>query len=87
MIRNAYLGHIAYTYSKTSKIRSSIFRDTRKFEIHVNLGHAEPILGSVVHGRVSDAFLLFCHFPRWYLGLGVVLDCVDPDLCLLPYYS
>ena len=23
------------------------------------------------------SFVLFCHFPVWCTGLGVVLDCID----------
>ena len=26
---------------------------------------------------VCDALLCFCHFPMWYPGSGVVLDCID----------
>ena len=26
---------------------------------------------------VGDVFLYFCHFPIWYLGSGVVFDCID----------
>ena len=26
---------------------------------------------------VCDVWLYFCHFPTWYLGPGVVLDCID----------
>ena len=22
-------------------------------------------------------FIVFCHFPMWYPGSGVVLDCID----------
>ena len=25
----------------------------------------------------------FCHFPMWYLGSGMVLDLLIPDLCRL----
>ena len=25
---------------------------------------------------VCDVLLCFCHFPMWYPGLGVVLDCI-----------
>ena len=37
-----------------------------------------------VLGLVYDVLLCFCHFPMWYPGSGVVLDCI-PDLCHLPY--
>ena len=23
------------------------------------------------------SFIVFCHFPVWYPGAGVVLDCID----------
>ena len=36
------------------------------------LGKCWP-LGSLV----CDVFLCFCHFPLWYPGSGVVLDCID----------
>ena len=26
---------------------------------------------------VCDVLLCFCHFPMWYPGSGVVLDCID----------
>ena len=26
---------------------------------------------------VCDVQLCFCHFPMWYLGSGVVFDCID----------
>ena len=26
---------------------------------------------------VCDVYLWFCHFPMWYPGSGVVLDCID----------
>ena len=26
---------------------------------------------------VCDVKLRFCHFPMWYPGSGVVLDCID----------
>ena len=26
---------------------------------------------------VCDVKLYFCHFPMWYPGSGVVLDCID----------
>ena len=26
---------------------------------------------------VCDVLLWFCHFPMWYPGSGVVLDCID----------
>ena len=26
---------------------------------------------------VCDVELSFCHFPMWYPGSGVVLDCID----------
>ena len=26
---------------------------------------------------VCDVKLCFCHFPMWYPGSGVVLDCID----------
>ena len=26
---------------------------------------------------VCDVLLCFCHFPMWYSGSGVVLDCID----------
>ena len=26
---------------------------------------------------VSDVKLCFCHFPMWYPGSGMVLDCID----------
>ena len=26
---------------------------------------------------VCDVLLCFCYFPMWYLGSGVVLDCID----------
>ena len=33
--------------------------------------------GSPLDPLVYDAFLCFCHFPKWCPGLGVVLDCID----------
>ena len=27
--------------------------------------------------NVCDVLLCFCHFPMWYPGSGVVLDCID----------
>ena len=32
-------------------------------------------------------FNCFCHFPVWYPGSGVVLDCMDSDLCHLSYFK
>ena len=29
---------------------------------------------------------VFCHFPMCCPGSGVVLYCIDPDLCLLTYF-
>ena len=26
---------------------------------------------------VCDVLLCFCHFPMWYSGSGVVLDCIN----------
>ena len=26
---------------------------------------------------VCDVLFCFCHFPMWYPGSGVVLDCID----------
>ena len=26
-------------------------------------------------------FIVFCYFPMWYHGSGVVLDCIVSDLC------
>ena len=26
---------------------------------------------------VCNVYLCFCHFPMWYPGSGVVLDCID----------
>ena len=26
---------------------------------------------------VCDVYLCFCHFPKWYPGSGVMLDCID----------
>ena len=26
---------------------------------------------------VCDVKLCFCHFPKWYPGSGVVLNCID----------
>ena len=26
---------------------------------------------------VCNVLLYFCHFPMWYPGSGVVLDCID----------
>ena len=25
---------------------------------------------------VGDVYCIFCYFPMWYPGLGVVLDCI-----------
>ena len=36
---------------------------------------------------VRDVWLCFCQFPMWYPGSGVVLDCIDPDLCRLSYFE
>ena len=32
-------------------------------------------------------FNVFCHFPMWYHGSGVVLDFMNPDLCHLSYFK
>ena len=32
---------------------------------------------AVLLALVCDAKLCFCHFPMWYLGSVVVLDCID----------
>ena len=32
-------------------------------------------------------FVVFCHFPVWCPGSGVVLDCIIPDICLLTYFD
>ena len=34
-------------------------------------------LSCVIYFVVVVVFLCFCHFPMWYPGSGVVLDCVD----------
>ena len=26
---------------------------------------------------VCDVYLCFCHFPMWFPGLGMLLDCID----------
>ena len=39
-------------------------------------------LGSLV----CAVFLCFCHFPMWCSVSGVVLDCIEPNLCLLHYF-
>ena len=31
-------------------------------------------------------FTCFCYFPIWYLGTGVILDCLIPDPCCLSYF-
>ena len=31
---------------------------------------------------VCDVLLCFCHFPIWCPGSGVMLDCLDSDLCI-----
>ena len=49
--------------------------------------------GRSLEGRVDlltlvcDVKLRFCHFPMWYLGSGVVLDCIIPDLCRISYFK
>ena len=30
--------------------------------------------------------LCFCHFPKWCFRSGMVLDCIDSDLCLPLYF-
>ena len=29
---------------------------------------------------------MFCHFPMWYPGSDLVLDCISSDLCHLSYF-
>ena len=37
---------------------------------------------------VCDVWLcVFCHFPMWYPGSGVVLDVSIPELCRLSYFK
>ena len=31
-------------------------------------------------------FFVFCHFPTWCPGSGVVLDYIDSWFCVLPYF-
>ena len=31
-------------------------------------------------------FIVFCYFPVWFPGSGVVLDVSLPDFCLLSYF-
>ena len=33
--------------------------------------------GADLLALVCDVLLCFCHFPVWYPGSGVVLDCLD----------
>ena len=35
------------------------------------------LLSPAGKGLTSWLSLCFCHFPMWYLGSGVVLDCID----------
>ena len=41
---------------------------------------------------VCDVSLCFCHFPIWYPGSGVVLDCIDSRslspfvLCIMMHF-
>ena len=32
-------------------------------------------------------YVMFCHFPIWCPGSGIVFDFMVPDICLLPYYE
>ena len=34
---------------------------------------------------VCEFLLWFCQFPMWCPGSGVVLYCIDSDLCILTY--
>ena len=36
---------------------------------------------------VFSCFVLFCHFPIWYSGSGMVLDIAIPDICLHLYFD
>ena len=33
--------------------------------------------GLISGNLVFDVLLCFCHFPVWYPGSGVILDCID----------
>ena len=39
----------------------------------------------IVSLKMFNLLALFCHFPMWYPGSGVVLDLSIPDLCHLSY--
>ena len=30
---------------------------------------------------LCNDFLVFCYFPIWCIGSGMVLDCIDSNLC------
>ena len=38
-------------------------------------------------GLTSWFLFVFCHFPIWYPGSGVVLDCIISDLCRLSNFE
>ena len=43
--------------------------------------------GKPLESLTCDVFLCFCHFSIRCHGPGLELDCIVPDLCLLPQFD